>query len=205
MALVVGFTFFGCFSAWFCTFIWRGCKDKYDVCEIPKRRGVNAWSMMVVNAAALYFIFSAIWGFFVFDEQFNRIDYNRCMIDSLIEEIAEGELNEKWKGMIPFIDTLDEIKAEVVNTTENYAELTGTDTLYLRVSNMEIKLDSAVYGVNQNLLVGTPNPVSTKAVRPIVIQNLGPVSDEDSWTGKVMVEINSKADVVHPSGDVIID
>lgn len=103
-------TFFGCSSAWICTFIRvKPCKDKYDVCEIPRRRGANAWSMLVVNFAALLMIGSAIYGFLVFNDMFAKVNYNECAISALMDEIAEGKINEKWKGMTPFIGTLDNI------------------------------------------------------------------------------------------------
>jgi apolipoprotein N-acyltransferase len=76
LLLIIGIpTFFGCFFAWFCTFGWRACKDKYDICELPRRRGSNASAMCIVSLTCLLMIGSGAYGLIAYSHLFQKINY----------------------------------------------------------------------------------------------------------------------------------
>jgi hypothetical protein len=168
---LIGFiAVFGCFFSWVCTFIFHKCGDKYDTCELPRRRGSNASSVCVVFILFVVMAGTGGIGFMSYSDFFLRIDGASCIIENLVTEVAEGKAHPNWMGMTRFISNLELIRLEVINTTEDLPALIDSAQLNIQRNNLLIDLDTRVYADNENLQVGTPNPVQPKAVRPTVIK-----------------------------------
>jgi len=161
---------FGCFFAWSCTFIFHKCGDKYDTCELPRRRGSNASSVCIVTLLCILMVGTGLVGAMRHSNFFNRIDAASCIVTNLVTEVAEGKAHPNWMGMTHFISNLELIRQEVIYTTTSLPSLNDSTQLNIQRNNLFIDLDTRVYADNENLQVGTPNPVAPKAVKPTIIK-----------------------------------